>query len=96
MPDMYKPEQLKEDAVLKKTIIDTAIDVQSTLQLLIAKDIITKEELDEMRSKVRTLPKYKASLDYIDNINKAADMYENDPQAYLQELLKAKMDGKIR
>lgn len=88
-------EEMKEDAVLKKTIIDTAVDVQSALQLLIAKEIITPEELNTMRAKVKTLPKYAASYQYINDIAEAADAYEKDPQAFLKAMFNAKLRGKI-
>ena len=94
MADKYKPESLKEDAAMKQTIVNTAIDIQSVLQLLIHKEIITLDELNEMREKVKTLPKYKASLQYIQNINNAADLYEKDPQAYLKALFNEKLNNK--
>lgn len=88
-----KPEELKEDAVLKKTIIDTAVDVQSALQLLIAKEVITVDELNEMRAKVKKIPKYSASYQYINEIAATANLFEKDPQAYLKAMFEAKMRG---
>ena len=94
MADKYNPKELKEDAILKKLILDTAVDVQCALQLLISKDVITKAELDEMRGKVRNIPKYRASYEAINKINQAADLYENDPQAYLRALMEEKLRGR--
>lgn len=94
MADKYDPKNLKEDAVQKKLIIDTAVDVQTILQILIKSGITTKEEIDEMRSKIKTLPKYKAAYEMIENINKAANLYENDPQAYLKALFNEKLNGR--
>ena len=94
MADKYKPENLREDAFMKKSIVNTAIDVQSVLQLLIQKEVITQDELNNMRAKVRSLPKYKSSLDYVQSINDAAELYEKDPQAYLKMLFADKMRGK--
>lgn len=94
MADKYHPQSLKEDAIIKKIILDTAVDVQSVLQLLVSKDLITVEELNQMREKVKNLPKYKASYDVIDKINDAVDLYENDPNAYLKALLEEKLKGK--
>lgn len=93
MADKYKPEELKEDALQKKLILDTAVDTQVILQLLIKKNIITKEELDEMRVKVKGLEKYRLAYEMINNIEKAANLYENDPQAYLKALFADKMNG---
>ena len=91
MADKYNPQSLKEDAVTKKIILDTAVDIQSVLQLLVSKDLITVEELNQMREKVRNLPKYKASYSVIDKINDAVNLYENDPTAYLKALFNEKM-----
>lgn len=93
MADKYNPQSLKEDAIIKKTILDTAVDVQSALQLLISKDLITLEELNQMREKVRNLPKYKASYDVINNIADAANLYKKDPNAYLKALFEEKLKG---
>lgn len=94
MADKYNPQSLKEDAIIKKIILDTAVDVQSTLQLLVSKDLITVEELNQMREKVKNLPKYKASYSVIEKINDAVNLYENDPNAYLKALFEEKLKGK--
>ena len=94
MADKYNPQSLKEDAIIKKIILDTAVDVQSALQLLISKDLITVEELNQMREKVRNLPKYKASYDVINKINDAANLYEKDPNTYLKALFEEKLKGR--
>lgn len=93
MSKFGKPDELKEDAVLKKTIMDTAVDVQSALQLLIAKEVITVDELNAMRNKVKTLPKYAASYQYINEIAATADLFDKDPQAYLRAMFEAKKRG---
>lgn len=94
MADKYNPQSLKEDAVIKKIILDTAVDIQSALQLLVSKDLITIEELNQMREKVKNLPKYKASYSVIDKINDAVNLYENDPNAYLKALFEEKLKGR--
>lgn len=94
MADKYNPQSLKEDAVIKKVILDTAVDIQSALQLLVSKDLITVEELNQMREKVKNLPKYKASYNVIDKINDAVNLYENDPNAYLKALFEEKLKGR--
>ena len=96
MSNIYNPGELKEEAILKKLILDTAVDVQSVLQLMIKKEMITKEELDSARDYVRNIPKYKASYEAINELFKAGDVYERDPQAYLRAIVKAKMDGTIK
>ena len=95
MADMYKPDKLKEDAAQKKMLIDTAVDVQVILQILIEKEIITKEELDIWRNRVKQFPKYKASYEMISKMLQAADIYEKNPQEYLRLIMDAKLKGWI-
>lgn len=92
--NIYKPEEMKDDAAEKLLLLNTAVDVQAVLQLLISKEIITKEELDIMREKVRSIPKYAAAYKYIGQQKATADLWEKDPQSYLKAILKAKMDGR--
>lgn len=94
MSDMYHPEQIEQDANQKRMMLDTASDVQTILQLLVQKNIVTREEVSEMRNKVRNSPKYKDAYNYIYGLHAASDLYKNDPQAYLKALFNAKLNGK--
>ena len=93
MADIYDPKNLKEDAAQKKLMLDTAVDVQVALQLLIEKNIITQDELNTWRERVRKFPKYKASYEMVKGILNAAELYEKDPNAYLKLLMEAKLRG---
>lgn len=68
------PMQLKDDSVWEdcpdakakfyygifyEYIHKVSVDTQVILQLLIAKGLVTQEEVDSMREKVKKLPKYK-------------------------------------
>lgn len=77
-------------------ILDSKIDSQVILQLLVQKGIVTREEVAEMRKKVSSSPKYKASLDYLENAKKQAQYYKDNPKAHLKDLFNAKMNGTIR
>ena len=94
MTDKYHPESLKEDAIQKKLMLDTAVDVQTIMQILVKNNIATKEEIDEIRIKVKSLPKYKAAYEMVENINMASELYKNDPQAYLKALFNDKIHGR--
>lgn len=93
MADIYDPKNLKEDAAQKKLMLDTAVDVQVALQLLIEKNIITQDELNTWRERVRKFPKYKASYEVVKGILDTAELYEKDPNAYLKVLMEAKLRG---
>lgn len=94
MADKYHPESLKEDAIQKKLMLDTAVDVQTIMQILVKNNIATKEEIDEIRIKVKSLPKYKAAYEMVENIVNASELYQNDPQAYLKALFNDKLHGR--
>ena len=89
-----------EDAINEieqlQLILDSKIDSQVILQILVQKGIVTREEVAEMRKKVSSSPKYKASIDYLENANKQAQYYKDNPQEHLKDLFNAKMNGTIR
>lgn len=83
-------EQLKD----RLLITETAIDVQVILQLLVAKGIVTREEVSAMRDKVSSNDKKLAPLlqwlqQAISEANKAA----KDPQWALKEVFNQKFKG---
>lgn len=84
----------KLDIQNKKLILETAIDIQALLRILVDKEIITKQEVDQYRAEVRGGQKYRAALVYIDQTLKEIEMYENDPTLQLKEMLNRKMQGR--
>ena len=49
-----------------------------------------------MRKQIKASPKYKAVYEMAQKAIRAAELYETNPQAYLQELFKAKLNGNLR
>lgn len=92
----YKPEQALHELMTQQTIMDIAVDVQVLLRILVDKEIITREEVNQYRTEVRNSPKYKPVLDDIQRQREAFQVAKDNPQEYLKALLKAKMDGKIK
>lgn len=78
----------------KLMMLDTAVDVQVILQLLVQKEIVTREEVAEMREKVRNSSKYKASRDYLIKATEELVLYANDPEARLKAMFDAKLNYK--
>lgn len=92
----YKPDEALHELMIQEQILNTAIDIQSLLGLLVHKEIITKEEIDSFRNRVRNIPKYKSSLEEIDRQKKGFKAAKENPEDYLKAIFKAKMDGKIK
>ena len=84
----------KTDIENKQMILNTAIDVQALLRLLVHKGIITKEEMNQYREEVRKSSKYKAAVTYVDQTLREIEMYKRDSRLYMQEMFKRKMQGK--
>lgn len=91
----YKPDEALHELMLQEQILNTAIDIQALLRLLLDKRIITREEINTHREEVRESPKYKATLQSIEDQKVGFQKAKDNPQAYLQALFKAKMDEKI-
>lgn len=85
-------EQTKNMIVDREQQLNTMIDVQVILQLLVQKGIFTREEVSEMRNIVRNSERYKLASQWIDQSKKDLLLYETDPQAILQELMRQKLE----
>lgn len=92
----YKPEEALQDLQVQETILNVAIDLQVLLRILVDKEIITREEVSEYRKEVRNSPKYKVVADDIQRQKIGFQAAKDNPQEYLQAILKAKMDGRIK
>lgn len=94
--NMYKPDEALHELQTQETIMNIAVDVQTTLQILVDKGIVSREEVAVYRERVRNSPKYKPVLEQIERQKKAFQTAKDNPQDYLKALFRAKMDGKIR
>ena len=92
----YKPEEALKELMLQECILCTAIDIQALLGLLVVKGIITKEEIDMFRGRVRNLPKYKNSIEEIERLKMGFSVAKDNPEEYLKTIFNAKMNGKIK
>lgn len=91
MFDPYKPQTLIEDAAKDMFIIETAIELAAFIELFKAKGFVSEVELRPFREKLRENPKFKNFYDEVKARIEAGKLYKDDPQAYLQMLMKAKM-----
>lgn len=76
--------------------INNAVDTQVALRILVDKEIVTKEEVFDYREEVRNSPKYKLAIEDIQRQKNGFQKAKSNPQEFLQAILKAKMEGKIR
>ena len=93
---LYKPEEALHELQVQETILKTAIDVQVALRILVDKEIVTSEEVQKYREEVSNSPKYKIVIDDIQRQKVGFQAAKDNPQEYLQALLRAKMNGGIK
>lgn len=93
--NMYKPDEALHELQTQETIMNIAVDVQTTLQILVDKEIVSREEVSAYRNRVRNSPKYKTVLDEIERQKQAFKRAKDNPQDYLKALFNAKMNGQI-
>ena len=59
MEQMADLDAARKDLENKKLILDTAIDIQALLRLLVEKKIVTRDEVSRFRKEVRLSPKWR-------------------------------------
>lgn len=84
-------DSAKQDIQNKQIILSTAIDVQALLRILVDKEIVTREEVNQYRAEVRKSPKYSAAATYVEQTLSEIETYEKDPQMRLREMLNRRM-----
>lgn len=85
-------EGTRQDLLNKALIINTAIDVQVILQLMVQKGIVTREEVADMRAKVSTSdPKLSSSKQWLDEAIKELKFASENPQWVLKKMFEEKL-----
>lgn len=87
-------ESAKLDIQNKQMILNTAIDIQALLRILVDKQIITREEVANYRNEVRESPKYQAAALYIEQTLEEIKAYESNPELRLKTMFHQKSQGK--
>lgn len=91
----YDMDTAMDEIKQKRRILDTKVETQIILRLMVKKGIVTREEVAEMRNKVKNSPEYKAAYEYLGQAEQKAEYYKANPEQHLRDLFKAKMNGDI-
>lgn len=62
-----------------------AIDIQAILQILVEKNIVTREEVNEKREFVRKKGKYRDRVNELERRKENIKRYKSDKRSYLEE-----------
>lgn len=92
----YDMDTALEEINQKELLLDVKAETQVILQILVANGITTKEEIDNMRVKVRNSSKYKPLYEYLENAKQKANYYKSNPQEHLKDVMNAKMNGTLK
>ena len=66
----YDMDTALDEINQKKLLLDVKVETQLILQLLVQKGIVTREEVSDMRNKVKNSPNYKLLYDYFEDRSK--------------------------
>ena len=91
----YNMDTAMQEINDKKLLLDVKAETQTILQLLVAKGIVTREEVAETRNRVKNSPNYKPLYEYLENAADTAKFYKDNPEQHLRDIFKAKLDGKM-
>ena len=91
----FNMDQALDELNLKKLVLDVKAETQTILQLLVEKEVVTREEVQKMREVVKNSPKYKLLYDYLNQAEQQAQYYKDNPQEHLKAVMNAKMNGKL-
>lgn len=80
----------------KKLLLDVKVETQLILQLLVAKGIVTREEVSGMRNKVKNSSQYKPLYDYFEQAEQKVNYYKANTEQHLKDVFAAKMNGSIK
>lgn len=80
----------------KKLLLDVKVETQLILQLLVQKEIVTRDEVQSMRKKVKNSPSYKPLYEYFEKAEQKANYYKDNPEQHLKDIFAAKMNGTIK
>ena len=88
------PEKALKELYSQEQILKVSVDIQALLQLLVEKEIITRNEINIYRDKVLKNPKYGKVKEQIQEEIKAMNYAKDHPEEYLKAMLNAKLNNK--
>ena len=96
MSSPYDLDEMTKSLENIKVLLGLQVDVECILQILLLKGHTTREEIAQYREAVKQISPYKESAEYVENVGAKVEFYKNNQEAYLKDLLAAKMAGKIK
>ena len=96
MADIYNPVEMGNEASWRLMYLNTATTLEAVLGVLVEKEVLSYEEVDAVKEQILNLPGARKIVKALKTQMNAADFYEQNPEAYMKGLLKAKAEGLIK
>lgn len=94
--DNYDLDSAQSKIDNAKRLINLQIQVDALKNVLIAKGIISELDIDASKQFIMNDEAVKKALEVLRQAEQKVNIYKNNPEQHLKDLLKAKMDGTIR
>jgi hypothetical protein len=94
--DYYDLDSAQSKINQMKLMLDLRVKIDALEQVLVQRNIIGNNDIEACTKYLKVSPEYKALYDYLETQEKGVKNCKNDPQQYLRDLFKAKMDGSIK
>ena len=86
------PKEALQELRYQEQIVNSLVDSQVVLQLLVKHNIVTRDEVSEMRNIVRNSPKFKPVISDIEEQKKMYTYAIEHPEEYLRSMMNAKLN----
>ena len=96
MADIYNPVEMGNEASWRLMYLNTATTLEAVLGVLVEKEVLSYEEVDAVKEQMLNLPGARKIVKALKTQMNAADFYEQNPEAYMKGLFKAKAEGLIK
>lgn len=94
--DNYDLDSAQSKIDNARRLINLQIQVDALKNVLVAKGIISELDISATKQFIMSDETVKSTLEALGQAEQRVNMYKNNPEQHLKDLLKAKMDGTIR
>lgn len=89
----YKPDEALQELRYQEQIVNALVESQVVLQLLVKHNIVTREEVADMRRTVRSSDKFRLAINDIEMQKAAYEFAKENPKEYYRAMFDAKIKG---
>lgn len=91
---VHDPDEALHELMLQEAVVNTAVDTQVILRILVDKGIVTRDEVNEYRKEVRSSSKYSAAIQSIEEQKKAFQLAKDNPDLYYKAIFNSMLNNR--